>query len=101
MFATLTLRRSVPVSLPAWGMIGSVALGGFVGGLVLVSAARAPRAVLTPSVEQVAFERLVASNTVTPIDSTLDAPLDAVASPGVAAVVYAKGSATALLDPRT
>jgi len=101
MFATLTLRRSVPVSLPTWGAIGGFTLGGFIGGFALVSATSTPRALAKPPVDQIAFDRLIVSKAAIPIDASVGAPLEAIVSGGVAAVVQTLGSAISLIDTKS
>jgi len=101
MFATLTLRRSIPVSLPTWGAIGGLTLGGSLAGLSLSSVSRSPHAVGKPAVEQIAFDRLVVSKASVPIDTSIGAPVDAITAGGVVAVLHARGSAVTLVDARS
>ena len=101
MLATLTLRRSVPVSLPTWGAIGGLTLGGSLAGLSLSSIARAPHAGASASVEQIAFDHLVVSRSAVSIDTSIVAPIDAITSGGAVAVLHGRGSAVTLLDARS
>ena len=101
MFATLTLRRSVPVSLSAWGAIGGFTLGGFAVGLALQSATRVPNAPRKRADEQIAFDRLVVATAAIPIDASLETPVDAMTSHGVTAILHSRGSVISLLDARS
>jgi hypothetical protein len=101
MFATLTLRKSVPFSLPEWGAIGGITLGGFVAGLTIFSSTRISHAKAPPRGEQIAFDQVVAPTASLPLDSALTVPTDAIVHGGVAAVVHARGSAIAFIDAKT
>lgn len=103
MFATLTLRRSVPVSLPTWGAIGgfTMVVGLGVAAVELLTATHAPRAKSKAPVEQVAFDRLVVDARTFPLDSSIESPSDARVVGRIAAVVYARGSAISMLDVRS
>jgi hypothetical protein len=100
-FATLTLRRSTPFSLPTWGAIGGFTLVlGLGTGLALFQSTHGSRA-MAPPIEQIAFEQLVVSVRATPLDAALDAPSDAFVEAGVAAVASASESAVTIVDART
>ena len=99
MFATLTLRRSVPVSLPAWGAIGGFTMAmGF--GAAAIELLTAPHARPRPPVEQIAFDRLIVGAHTVPLEGSFDSATDVRVAGRFAAVVHDHESAITLFDAR-